>query len=556
MESKILFGSDARQAMFEGIRELSDAVTTTLGPLGHTVILNRGYHYPHVTKDGVTVANAYATESVEKGLGAMLIQQAASKTCDEAGDGTTTTVLLARKMIEYGIDVLGSDRKVSAREFRRGMQDALQIALDKLNGLTNKVGEKDFDTIRRIALVSANGDEEVAEMIVEAIQNVGKDGVITVEESPNRSEMSVEVTTGFHWNKGLTSHYFATNLERMECVLERPLILVLSQRVNSFQEIVAMVQTAYTEKRPLLIVAPDMSNDAMKFLILNIQKGVLQGAFVKAPGYGQVQTDLTEDFACRVGATVVETGDNASPMSLGSCTRVVISKNETVIVGGEGAEDAVAQRVNSIKYQLENESNTYDKEKLRERIAYLTGGTAVLSVGGNSEVELKERKDRIDDAVSAVKSALEEGYVAGCGVCAAQLATEISRTTYDDPMSDYIKGKDCVLRALYWVNITVLRNAGIDTADDLSDPNKKGRDLDAFWLNYDNTDHVRYSETGEPIQEFSRSIDPVTGKEIDVFEKGIIDPTKVVRCALTNAVSVAIQFLNTDCLLATPVEQK
>lgn len=553
MESKILFGSDARQAMFEGIRELSDAVTTTLGPLGHTVILNRGYHYPHVTKDGVTVANAYATESVEKGLGAMLIQQAASKTCDEAGDGTTTTVLLARKMIEYGIDVLGSDRKVSAREFRRGMQDALQIALDKLNGLTNKVGEKDFDTIRRIALVSANGDEEVAEMIVEAIQNVGKDGVITVEESPNRSEMSVEVTTGFHWNKGLTSHYFATNLERMECVLERPLILVLSQRVNSFQEIVAMVQTAYTEKRPLLIVAPDMSNDAMKFLILNIQKGVLQGAFVKAPGYGQVQTDLTEDFACRVGATVVETGDNASPMSLGSCTRVVISKNETVIVGGDGTEDAVAQRVSSIKYQLENESNTYDKEKLRERIAYLTGGTAVLSVGGNSEVELKERKDRVDDAVAAVKSALEEGYVAGCGVCATQLAVEILSTHAGGEYS-YVEGKRCIIEALYSVNRTILRNAGIETDEEEPECSWDESGKDVFWLNSINRNP--FGDTGGFIDVFNRSIDPVTGEEVNVFERGVIDPTKVVRCALTNAVSVAIQFLNTDCLLATPVEQK
>lgn len=553
MESKILFGSDARQAMFEGIRELSDAVTTTLGPLGHTVILNKGYHYPHVTKDGVTVANAYATESVEKGLGAMLIQQAASKTCDEAGDGTTTTVLLARKMIESGINVLRNNRKVSAREFRRGMQDALQIALDKLNGLTNKVGEKDFDTIRRIALVSANGDEEVAEMIVEAIQNVGKDGVITVEESPNRSEMSVEVTTGFHWNKGLVSHYFATNLERMECVLERPLILVLSQRVNSFQEIVATVQTAYTDKRPLLIVAPDMSNDAMKFLILNIQKSVLQGAFVKAPGYGQVQTDLTEDFACRVGATVVETGDNASPMSLGSCTRVVISKNETVIVGGEGTEDAVAQRVNSIKYQLENESNTYDKEKLRERIAYLTGGTAVLSVGGNSEVELKERKDRIDDAVSAVKSALEEGYVAGCGVCATQLAVEILNT-HEGGEYSYVEGKRCIIEALYSVNRTILTNAGIEADEEEPECNWDESGKDVFWLNSINRNP--FGDTGGFVKEFNKSIDPVTGKEIDVFEKGIIDPTKVVRCALTNAVSVAIQFLNTDCLLATPIEQK
>ena len=257
MESRILFGNEARSALFEGIKELSDAVTTTLGPLGHTVVLNRGYNLPYVTKDGVTVARAYETNDTVKGMGAMLVKMAAAKTCDEAGDGTTTTVLLARRIIEEGIKSLSQDKNVNVREFRRGMEDGLQIALDKLKSLSHTIAEDDFDTIRKIALVSANGDEEIAEMIVNAVSQVGRDGVITVEESPNRSEMTVEVTTGFHWNKGLISPYFVTDPERVECVLDNPYIMVLNNRINYLQEIVNVVQDVYTEHRALLIVAPD-----------------------------------------------------------------------------------------------------------------------------------------------------------------------------------------------------------------------------------------------------------------------------------------------------------
>lgn len=538
MESKILFGNEARQAMLDGIAELADAVTTTLGPLGHTVVINRGYNLPYVTKDGVTVARAYETDDVKKGMGAMLVKLASAKTCDEAGDGTTTTVLLARRIIEYGMNILNDrtsfPKGVNVRNFRKGMEDGLQMALEKLLELSHKIGENDFDTIRKIAMVSANGDEEIAEMIVEAIGKVGKDGVITVEESPNHSEMSVEVTTGFHWNKGISSHLFITDPERLECVLDNPYILILSNRINFFQELTAPVQTAYAEKRPLLIVAPDISPDALKFLTINVQKGILKGAFVKAPGYGQIQNDLIADFACRVGGTVVETGDNASPMHFGSCNRVIISLNQTIVVGGSGESEKVNERVQGIKYQLENCSNTFDKEKMRERIAYLTGGTAVLYVGANSEVELKERKDRVDDAVSAVKSALEEGYVAGCGVCASQLGCELISYS-EEKEGEYASGINCIAFALMCVNSTVLGNAGITT---LSESFKN------------------VPELNEEAKEFTKTVDPVTEEVIDVLEKGIIDPTKVLRCALTNSVSVAIQFLNTDCLIATPVESK
>ena len=552
MESRILFGREAREALFEGIRELSDAVTTTLGPLGHTVVLNRGYNLPYVTKDGVTVARAYETNDTVKGMGAMLVKMAAAKTCDEAGDGTTTTVLLARKMIEEGIKSLNG-RNVSARDFRRGMEDGLQVALDKLKSLSHAIADDDFDTIRKIALVSANGDEEVAEMIVNAVSQVGRDGVITVEESPNRSEMSVEVTTGFHWNKGLISPYFVTDAERIECVLDNPYLLVLNNRINYLQEIVNVVQDVYSEHRALLIVAPDISPDALKFLTQNIQRGNLKAAFVKAPGYGQIQKELMEDLACRVGTAVMDVTDYSSPIQLGGAPRVIISSNQTILVGGNGESNKVEERVQGIRYQLENATNAFDKEKLRERIAYLTGGTAVLYVCGESEVELKERKDRVDDAVAAVKSALEEGYVAGCGVCATQLAVEILNAHAGGEYS-YVEGKRCIIEALYSVNRTILRNAGIEVDEEEPECNWDESGKDVFWLNSINRNPC--GDTGGFVKEFNRSIDPITDTEIDVLEKGVIDPTKVLRCALTNAVSVAIQFLNTDCTIATPVEQK
>ena len=547
MESRILFGREAREALFEGIRELSDAVTTTLGPLGHTVVLNRGYNLPYVTKDGVTVARAYETNDTVKGMGAMLVKMAAAKTCDEAGDGTTTTVLLARKMIEEGIKSLNG-RNVSARDFRRGMEDGLQVALDKLKSLSHTIAEDDFDTIRKIALVSANGDEEVAEMIVNAVSQVGRDGVITVEESPNRSEMSVEVTTGFHWNKGLISPYFVTDAERIECVLDNPYILILNNRINYLQEIVNVVQDVYSEHRALLIVAPDISPDALKFLTQNIQRGNLKAAFVKAPGYGQIQKELMEDLACRVGTAVMDVTDYSSPIQLGGAPRVIISSNQTILVGGNGESNKVEERVQGIRHQLEDAINAFDKEKLRERIAYLTGGTAVLYVCGESEVELKERKDRVDDAVAAVKSALEEGYVAGCGVCAAQLAVEMLKGQQSEEcLDDYMSGKQCIVEALCSVNRVILKNSGIEPKDGCA---WNVFDGNVRWLNSSLLD------LGGTQSEFCYSIDPITGETVNVLEKGIIDPTKVLRCALTNAVSVAIQFLNTDCAIATPVEQK
>lgn len=547
MESRILFGKEAREALFEGIRELSDAVTTTLGPLGHTVVLNRGYNLPYVTKDGVTVARAYETNDTVKGMGAMLVKMAAAKTCDEAGDGTTTTVLLARKMIEEGIKSLNG-RNVSARDFRRGMEDGLQVALDKLKSLSHTIADDDFDTIRKIALVSSNGDEEVAEMIVNAVSQVGRDGVITVEESPNRSEMSVEVTTGFHWNKGLISPYFVTDAERIECVLDNPYILILNNRINYLQEIVNVVQDVYSEHRALLIVAPDISPDALKFLTQNIQRGNLKAAFVKAPGYGQIQKELMEDLACRVGTAVMDVTDYSSPVQLGGAPRVIISSNQTILVGGNGEPNKVEERVQGIRYQLEDATNAFDKEKLRERIAYLTGGTAVLYVCGESEVELKERKDRVDDAVAAVKSALEEGYVAGCGVCAAQLAVEMLKGQQSEEcLDDYTSGKQCIVEALCSVNRVILKNSGIEPKDECA---WNVFDGNVLWLN------SSLPDLEGTQSEFCYSIDPITGEPVNVLEKGVIDPTKVLRCALTNAVSVAIQFLNTDCTIATPVEQK
>ena len=539
MESKILFGNDARAALFGGVRELSDAVTTTLGPMGHTVVINRGYNLPYMTKDGVTVARAYETEDVVKGMGAMLIKMAAAKTCDEAGDGTTTTVLLARKMIENGIDFLANSDEVNIREFRRGMEDALAVALARLKDLAVKVPEGDYETLRKIALISSNGDEEVADMITNAIGAVGRDGVITVEDAAGKSDMSVAVTSGFHWSKGLLSHHFVTDPERIECALDSPYVLILSNRINYYQELAAVVQTVYTEHRPLLIVAPDISPDAMKFLTLNVQKGTLKAAFVKAPGYGQIQMELIEDLACHVGATVVESGDNAAPMHFGTCSRAIVSATQTIIVSGGGDSARIEERIQGIRHQLEEATNAFDKDKLRERIAYLSGGTAVIYVGADSEVELKERKDRVDDAVNAVKSALEEGYVTGCGVAAAQLADVVTKrvVTPNQNNDSYMAGANCVTAALNSIYCRILENSGMESDKGLIPVNEIEWGID--------------SETGT----YQYGLSPVTGLWMNMLESGVIDPAKVLRCALVNAASIAGQFLNTDSVIATPTEK-
>lgn len=530
MNVRILFKKDAQEALFQGIDELADAVSSTLGPKGHSVIIDKGYGVPHITKDGVTVARAYDTDDTMKRMGATLVKTVAAKTCDEAGDGTTTATILTRALIKHGMEVLPNVK--NPQRFKQGMEAAKSEAVKFMQVMAKEIGEEDFDRVRQIATISSNGDEEVGCIITEAIGKVGNDGVITVEESSKGNETTVEVTTGFQWEKGLVNPYFVTDPERIEAVLDKPYILIFGQNINYPQEILPIIQTVYSAKRSVLIVAPNASNDVIKFLVTNIQQqNGLKACFVKAPGYGQIQKDLIEDLAVKVGAKAVgdEFGrplDKLGTDWLGECDRVVVSTNRTVLVGGVGTPEDINVRVESIKHLLEDTSNAYDIEKYRERISKLTGGAAVVYVGADSEVEMKERKDRVDDAIAATRAALEEGYVPGGGTVQLRAAEHLrSEEAVGAEHPDFLIGWNVVMEALLAPFYQLCENAGVNAVKMEVELLKQST---AWWMGYN----------------------PVSEKIEDMFEAGIIDPAKVSRVSLENSVSVAIQFLNTSCAMS------
>ena len=530
MNVRILFKKDAQEALFQGIDELADAVSSTLGPKGHSVIIDKGYGVPHITKDGVTVARAYDTDDTMKRMGATLVKTVAAKTCDEAGDGTTTATILTRALIKQGMEVLPNVK--SPQRFKQGMEAAKSEAVKFIQMMAKEIGEEDFDRVRQIATISSNGDEEVGCIITEAIGKVGNDGVITVEESSKGNETTVEVTTGFQWEKGLVNPYFVTDPERIEAVLDNPYILIFGHNINYPQEILPIIQTVYSAKRSVLIVAPNASNDVIKFLVTNIQQqNGLKACFVKAPGYGQIQKDLIEDLAIKVGAKAVgdEFGrpvDQLGTDWLGACDRVVVSTNRTVLVGGVGTPEDINVRVESIKHLLEDTSNAYDIEKYRERISKLTGGAAVVYVGADSEVEMKERKDRVDDAIAATRAALEEGYVPGGGTVQLRAAEHLrTEESVKNEHPDFLIGWNVVMEALLSPFYQLCENAGVNAVK-----------MEVELLNQSTAWWVGYN--------------PVSEKVEDMFEAGIIDPAKVSRVSLENSVSVAIQFLNTSCAMS------
>ena len=533
MNTKILFNEEARKAMFVGIDELTNTVASTLGPTGHCVIIDKGYGIPHITKDGVTVARAYDTDDTVKRMGATLVKTVAAKTCDEAGDGTTTATVLTRSLIKEGMDVLFNVRL--PKRFYDGMRDAKDAAITFFKNYAKEA--KEFDKIQQIATISANGDEEIGVIISEAIGKVGDNGVITVEESTKGDETSVEVTTGFQWERGLVNPYFVTDPERVECVLENPYILIFGQNINYPQEILGIVQTVYTAKRSLLIVAPNASNDIIKFLVTNVQQqNGLKACFVKAPGYGQMQKEMIEDLAIKVGAKTIgdEFGrpiDSVTTDYLGEADKIIVSTTKTIVLGGAGEPEEIDVRIESIKHLIEESPNTYDKEKYRKRISHLTGGAAVIYIGAASEVEMKEKKDRVDDAVAATRAAIEEGYIPGGGIM--QLRASDYLVNYEgisSESSDYVIGWNVVATALIAPFYQICENAGVN-------PEK----MEVRVMNNDNV---------------CIGFNPVTYQITDLEEEGVIDPVKVARVALENAVSVAIQFLSTSCAIATENEPK
>ena len=526
MAKEIFFSDTARNGLYEGVKKLADAVKVTMGPRGRNVLIQKSYGAPHITKDGVSVAKEIELSDNLENMGAQLVREVASKTADEAGDGTTTATLLAHSIFKEGL------RNITAGanpiEVKRGMDKASNAIIEELRKSSKAV--KDKKEIAQVATISANSDSAIGNLIAEAMEKVGKDGVITVEEAKGIND-DLEVVEGMQFDRGYLSPYFVTNAEKMTCELEHPMILITDSKITSLKDLIPVLEQIQKTGKPLLIISDDVEGEALATLVLNRLKGVLNIAAVKAPGFGDRKKEMLKDIAILTGATVIteELGlslDKATIADLGQAARVVIDKDNTVIVDGKGDGEAVKARVGEIRTQIEKTSSEYDKEKLQERLAKLAGGVAVIKVGAATETEMKEKKDRVDDALSATKAAVDEGIVIGGGAALIKAARSVKL----DLSGDELVGAQIILRAIAAPMKQIAQNAGYDA----------GVVVDKVMNNKD----ANYG------------FNAATGEYVDMFEAGIIDPFKVERIALQNATSVASLLLTTEATVATIKEDK
>ena len=520
MAKEIFFSDTARNGLFEGVTKLADAVKVTMGPRGRNVLIQKSFGAPHITKDGVSVAREIELSDTLENMGAQLVKEVASNTADEAGDGTTTATVLAHSIFKEGL------RNITAGanpiEVKRGMDKASAAIIEELKKISKEV--KDKKEIAQVATISANSDETIGNLIAEAMDRVGKDGVITVEEAKGIND-DLEVVEGMQFDRGYLSPYFVTNTEKMTCEMENPLLLITDGKITSLKDLVPILEQIQQSGRPLLIIADDLEGEALATLVLNRLKGVLNIAAVKAPGFGDRKKEMLKDIAILTGANVIteELGlslDKATLNDLGQAGRVVIDKDNTVIVDGKGDGAAVEARVAEIKVQVENTTSEYDKEKLQERLAKLSGGVAVIKVGAATETEMKEKKDRVDDALSATKAAVDEGIVIGGGAALAKASKAVKL----DLVNDEAVGADIILRAVYAPMKQIAENAGFDA----------GVVADKIANN----------------EEANLGFNAATGEYVDMLEAGIIDPLKVARVALQNATSVASLLLTTEATVS------
>jgi chaperonin GroEL len=526
MAKEIFFSDDARSGLFRGVTKLADAVKVTMGPRGRNVLIQKSYGAPHITKDGVSVAREIELSDTLENMGAQLVKEVASNTADEAGDGTTTATVLAHSIFKEGL------RNITAGanpiEVKRGMDKACSAIIDELKAISKEV--KDKKEIAQVATISANSDESIGNLIAEAMDRVGKDGVITVEEAKGIND-DLEVVEGMQFDRGYLSPYFVTNSEKMTCELDNPYLLITDAKITSLKDLVPVLEQIQQTGRPLLIIADDVEGEALATLVLNKLKGVLNITAVKAPGFGDRKKAMLQDIAILTGGTVItdELGlsiDKATLDELGQCAKVVIDKDDTVIVDGKGDASAVEARVNEIKAQIEQTTSEYDKEKLQERLAKLSGGVAVIKVGAATETEMKEKKDRVDDALSATKAAVDEGIIIGGGAALVKAASKVNLNLANDELV----GAEIILRAIQAPMKQIAINAGYDA----------GVVADKI-VNSDN-----------PNLGFNAS----TGEYVDMLEAGIIDPLKVARVALLNATSVSSLLLTTEATVSDIKEDK
>ncbi|MBD3791887.1 MAG: chaperonin GroEL [Campylobacterales bacterium] len=525
MAKEIFFSDKARNGLYEGVCKLADAVKVTMGPRGRNVLIQKSYGAPHITKDGVSVAREIELSNPLQNMGAQLVKEVASNTADEAGDGTTTATVLAHSIFKEGL------RNITAGanpiEVKRGMDKASAAIIAELKKISKEV--KDKKEIAQVATISANSDHSIGNLIAEAMDRVGKDGVITVEEAKG-IEDELEVVEGMQFDRGYLSPYFVTNTEKMTCEMENPIILLTDMKITSLKDLVPVLEQVQQTGRPLLIIADDLEGEALATLVLNRLKGVLNIAAVKAPGFGDRKKAMLQDIAILTGATVIteELGlslEKATLQDLGQCGRIVIDKDDTVIVDGKGSAEAVQARTNEIKVQLESTTSEYDKEKLQERLAKLAGGVAVIKVGAATETEMKEKKDRVDDALSATKAAVDEGIVIGGGAALIKAAKAVKL----DLSGDEEVGAQIILRAVFAPIKQIASNAGFDAGVV--------------------ADKIAHAE--DPNLGFNAA----TGEYVDMLDAGIIDPLKVERVALQNATSVASLLLTTEATISDKKEE-
>jgi chaperonin GroEL len=526
MAKQIKYDIEARDHLKKGVDALANAVKVTLGPKGRNVVIEKKFGAPQVTKDGVTVAKEIELKEEFENLGAQMVKEVASKTNDDAGDGTTTATVLAQAIVNVGLKNVTAG--ANPMDLKRGIDKAVIKVVEALKGMSEDIGD-DNTKIEQVASVSANNDMEIGKLISEAMDKVKKEGVITVEEA-KVSETYVEVVEGMQFDRGYISPYFVTDTEKMEAVLENPYILLFDKKVSVMKDLLPILESTAQTGRPLLIVSEDVDGEALATLVVNKLRGSLKVAAVKAPGFGDRRKEMLEDIAILTGGTVIseEKGlklENASLDMLGESEKVSVDKDNTTIVNGAGDKESINARVSQIKVQIENTTSDYDKEKLQERLAKLAGGVAVLYVGAASEVEMKEKKDRMNDALNATRAAVEEGIIPGGGV--AYLRAENSLEGFEGENTDETTGISIVRRALEEPLRIIAENAGVDGS-------------------------VAVQKVKEGKNDFG--FNARTEVYENLLKAGVIDPTKVARIALENAASIAGMLLTTECVLAEEPE--
>ena len=527
MAKEIKFNIQAREELKKGVDELADAVKVTLGPKGRNVIIEKKFGAPHITKDGVTVAKEIELEDPFQNMGAQLVKEVASKTGDDAGDGTTTATVLAQAIVNVGLKNVAAG--ANPMDLKRGIDKAVAKVVEGIKAQAQEVGD-DFEKIESVARISANNDSEIGQLIAEAMKKVNKEGVITVEEAKG-TDTTVDIVEGMQFDRGYISPYFVTNTEKMECEMDTPYILIYDKKISALKDMLPVLEATAQTGRPLLIIAEDVDSEALATLVVNRLRGSLKICAVKAPGFGDRRKEMLEDIAVLTGGVVIseEKGlklESTTIEMLGRAEKITVNKENTTIVNGMGSKDSIAARVAQIKAQIETTTSDYDREKLQERLAKLAGGVAVLYIGAASEVEMKEKKDRVDDALSATRAAIAEGIVPGGGVAYIRCIPALDGLKGAN--EDETTGIEIVKRAIEEPLRQITANAGVEGAVVV----QKVKDGEGDF---------GYNARTDTYENF--------------FAAGVIDPAKVTRVALENAASIAGMFLTTECVIADKKEE-